>query len=53
MLEYKVQGFKNCLLIKTHFLTYPLLTNKLVYFTPSPIILKERGRQHPLPRIPL
>lgn len=32
MLEYKVQGFKNCLKIKAHFLTYPLLTYKLVYF---------------------
>jgi len=28
MLEYKVQGFKNK--IKAHFLTYPLLTYKLV-----------------------
>jgi len=33
MLEYKVQGLKNCLIIKSHFLTYPLLTYKLVYFT--------------------
>jgi len=32
MYEYKVQGFKYCLKIKNHFLSYPLLTNRLVNF---------------------
>jgi hypothetical protein len=26
MYEYKIQGFKNCLLIMQHFLAYPLMT---------------------------
>jgi hypothetical protein len=33
MYEYRVQGFKNCLIIKNHFLNYPLMTYRLVYFT--------------------
>ena len=33
MYEYKVQGFKNCLKVKNHFLTYPLMTYRLVNFT--------------------
>jgi hypothetical protein len=32
MYEYKVQGFKNCFKIKNHFLSYPLLTHRLVNF---------------------
>ena len=33
MYEYKIQGLKNCLIIKNHFLTYPLMTYKLVNFS--------------------
>lgn len=33
MYEYKVQGLKNCLIIKKHFLKYPLMTHRLVNFT--------------------
>lgn len=32
MYEYKVQGFKNCLIVKNHFLKYPLMTYRLVNF---------------------
>ena len=30
--NYHVMGLKNCLIIKNHFINYPLLTYKLVYF---------------------
>lgn len=30
--NYHVMGYKNCLLIKPHFIKYPLMTDKLVYF---------------------
>lgn len=33
MYEYRIQGFKNCLIVKNHFLSYPLMTYRLVYFT--------------------
>jgi hypothetical protein len=32
MFEYKIQGLKNCIIVKTHFLTYPLMKHKLVNF---------------------
>lgn len=32
MYEYKVQGFKICLIIKNHFLKYPLMTYRLINF---------------------
>lgn len=32
-LNYTVTGLQNCLIIREHFITYPLLTYKLVYFT--------------------
>jgi hypothetical protein len=28
-----IRGFKNCLIVRDHFLSFPLLTYKLVYFT--------------------
>lgn len=31
-LSYSVYGLKNCLTIREHFITYPLMTYKLVYF---------------------
>ena len=30
--NYHVMGLKNCLIIKNHFINYPLMTYKLVYF---------------------
>jgi hypothetical protein len=32
MYEYKIQGFKNCIIVKNHFLAYPLMTHRLVNF---------------------
>ncbi len=32
MYEYRIQGLKNCLLVKNHFLSYPLMTYRLVNF---------------------
>jgi hypothetical protein len=32
MYEYKIQGLKNCIIVKNHFLTYPLMTHRLVNF---------------------
>jgi hypothetical protein len=31
--QYSVQNFANCIVIRNHFIQYPLLTYKLVYFT--------------------
>jgi LAGLIDADG DNA endonuclease family protein len=30
---FSIQGLKNCLIVRNHFLNYPLFTYKLVYFT--------------------
>jgi hypothetical protein len=32
MYEYRVQGFKNCLKVKEHFISYPLISYRLVIF---------------------
>jgi hypothetical protein len=31
-LTLRINGLKNCLIVRDHFLKYPLLTYKLVYF---------------------
>jgi len=31
-LSLRINGIKNCLIVREHFLKYPLLTYKLVYF---------------------
>ena len=38
MYEYRIQGFKNCLIVKNHFLSYPLMTYRLEYFTPYGVV---------------
>lgn len=30
--NYRVMGYKICLIVRSHFNNYPLMTNKLVYF---------------------
>jgi LAGLIDADG endonuclease. len=32
MYEYRIQGFKNCLKVKEHFISYPLISYRLVNF---------------------
>lgn len=30
--QYRVMGLKNCLIIRSHFINYPLMTYKLVFY---------------------
>nr|UOL49979.1 hypothetical protein [Ganoderma lingzhi] len=43
-LRYTVGGVSNCKIIQTHFLNYPLLTYKLVYFHLWSIVLETMGK---------
>ena len=46
--NYHVMGYKNCLLIKTHFIKYPLMTYKLIYFKLWKEVLDLMGKKEHL-----
>lgn len=46
--NYHVMGYKNCLLIKPHFIKYPLMTYKLVYFKLWEEVLDLMGKKEHL-----
>ena len=46
--NYHVMGYKNCLLIKSHFIKYPLMTYKLVYFKLRVEVLELKGKKEHL-----